>query len=116
MKESTAEITSDVINYEVVRRFEITGAAPMQQAWGNTMLTPCTVKITWAWKWTEPGPITPYVEIYGYRVRKDGTRADHPVSRIHLKSDTGAGPEWLRDLVSKARPPGVPVDTRVHYR
>jgi hypothetical protein len=99
------KIESDRITYEVTRRYEVSDVDPVPQ-WDNTtapgpMLTPCDVRVVWTWAITDSEPATPHVTVYGYRTRKDGTRADMPISEIFSlgsRYNTATMPNWLREL------------------
>jgi hypothetical protein len=58
------------------------------------------------------GPVRLYVTTWGYRTRKDGSRADMPTVDIYSlgsRYEPETMPAWLREL-AEARPALVPSD------
>lgn len=98
------EIVSERVSYEVT--YVVTGVEPMED-WPPTakLITPCRVSI--GWDWSEGEPIRRDVAMWGYRTKKDGTRANMPETRIWLRNDPATWPEWLRTLADQ-RPALVP--------
>lgn len=90
---------------ETTKWFDITGAEPIAQ-WDSTvapgpMLTPCTVRAVWS----DDGDRRT-VSMWGYRVKKDGTRSAHEPSEIMIsRHSADRWPVWLIDLITSNTPP-----------
>lgn len=90
---------------ETTKWFDIEGAEPLAQ-WDSPTapgpdLTPCRVRVIWT-----SDDQRPRATVWGYRVKKDGTRSAMEPSEIHRLSRYSQvdWPAWLVNLVENHQP------------